>query len=81
MDQIYERCAAEFGPALDRLAAAYEASPDSRRDLLQDIHTALWRSLRGNDGRCSLRTWTFRVAHNVASTHVTRTTDSHSSAS
>lgn len=72
MDKLYERCAVEFGPALDRLAAAYEASPDARLDLLQDIHTALWRSLRGYDGRCSLRTWTFRVAHNVASTHVSR---------
>lgn len=72
MDKLYERCADEFGPALDRLAAAYEAGPDARRDLLQDIHTALWRSLRGYDGHCSLRTWTFRVAHNVASTHVAR---------
>ncbi len=72
MDKLYERCAAEFGPALDRLAAAYEAEPDVRRDLLQDVHTALWRSLRGYDRRCSLRTWTFRVAHNVAATHVAR---------
>jgi RNA polymerase sigma-70 factor (ECF subfamily) len=55
-----------------RLARGYEADPDPRRDLLQDIHLDLWRSLGLFDGRCSLRTWVYRVAHNVAASHIVR---------
>ncbi len=55
-----------FSPALERLARAYERDPDKYRDLLQEIHVALWRSLARFDGRCSLRTWVYRVAHNTA---------------
>lgn len=64
-DRLYRETAAQFGPALERLVRAYEADPDQRRDLLQDIHLALWRSLPGFAGQCSLRTWVYRVAHNV----------------
>ena len=71
-DQRYLEVAAEFGPALDRLARGYEADPDLRRDLRQEIHTELWRSLARFDGRCSMRTWVYRVAHNTAASHVLR---------
>jgi RNA polymerase sigma-70 factor (ECF subfamily) len=33
---------------------------------------ALWRSFGSFDGRCSLRTWVYRVAHNVATSQVIR---------
>ena len=33
---------------------------------------ALWRSFASFDGRCSVRTWVYRVAHNVAASHVDR---------
>jgi RNA polymerase sigma-70 factor (ECF subfamily) len=33
---------------------------------------ALWRSFAAFDGRCSLRTWVYRVAHNVATSQVIR---------
>lgn len=33
---------------------------------------ALWRSLVAFDGRCALRTWVYRVAHNVAASHALR---------
>jgi RNA polymerase sigma-70 factor (ECF subfamily) len=69
-DQRYTEAAAEFGPALERLARGYEAHPERRRDLVQDIHLALWRSFKGFDARCSLRTWVYRVAHNTATTHI-----------
>ena len=69
-DRLYEACVAEFGTSLERLATAYEADADLRRDLLQEIHTGLWRSLKAFDHRCSLRTWIYRVAHNTAATHV-----------
>ena len=61
-----------FGPALQRLARAYEADPDKQRDLLQEIHLALWRSFDKFEDRCSLRTWVYRVAHNTAASHVMR---------
>jgi RNA polymerase sigma-70 factor (ECF subfamily) len=55
-----------------RYIEAVEAHPERRRDLLQEMHVALWRSLAKFDGRCSLKTWVYRVAHNVASTYVGR---------
>jgi RNA polymerase sigma-70 factor (ECF subfamily) len=64
-DDLYLRAIRDYGPALARLARAYEADPDQRRDLLQDIHFALWRSLAGFANQCSLRTWIYRVAHNA----------------
>lgn len=71
-DDLYRKAVNEHGAALVRLARAYEAGSEDRRDLLQEIHIALWRSFRGFDGRCSLRTWAFRVAHNIAVTHIYR---------
>lgn len=55
-----------------RLARGYEADLERRRDLLQDIHLDLWRSLELFDGRCALRTWVYRIAHNVAASHIVR---------
>lgn len=71
-DARYTEAAAAHGPAMQRLARATEANPERRRDLLQDMHVALWRSLAGYDGRCSLSTWVYRVSHNVAASHVGR---------
>lgn len=71
-DCQYREAIDVFGPALARLARAYEADADIRRDLLQDIHLAIWRSLDSFDGRCSMRTWIYRVAHNTATSHVLR---------
>jgi RNA polymerase sigma-70 factor (ECF subfamily) len=71
-DRLYQEAAKEFGRALDRLAAGYEADPEKRHDLRQDIHFQLWRSFEAFDGRCSVKTWTFRVAHNTAVSYVNR---------
>ena len=71
-DDLYREAVDQFGPALERLARAYEADADKRRDLSQDIHFQLWRSFQRFDGRCSLRTWAYRVAHHVAASHVIR---------
>ncbi|MES1197089.1 MAG: sigma-70 family RNA polymerase sigma factor [Pseudomonadota bacterium] len=68
-DELYAEAIAQHGAALARLTSAYERDADKRRDLEQDIHFALWKSFAGFDGRCSLRTWAYRVAHNVASSH------------
>ena len=71
-DRLYTDAVATYSGALERLARAYESDADRRRDLLQDIHVALWRSFAAFDGRCSMRTWVYRVAHNVAISAVTR---------
>jgi RNA polymerase sigma-70 factor (ECF subfamily) len=71
-DERYLSAAAEYGRALERLARGYEADRDQRQDLLQEIHLALWRSMSAFDGRCSERTWVYRVAHNAAATYIAR---------
>ncbi len=71
-DELYRTAAKELGPAMARLAAAYERDPAHRPDLLQDIHLAVWQSLANFKGECALRTWVYRVAHNTAATHVRR---------
>jgi RNA polymerase sigma-70 factor (ECF subfamily) len=76
-DVLYEEASATYGAALDRLARAYESDPDIRRDLVQEIHLALWRSFEGFSQRCSLRTWVYQVAHNVAASHVLRQRRAH----
>ncbi len=55
-----------------RIAAAHEADPAAREDLVQDIHYALWRALPGFRGECALRTFVARVAAYRAVTHVQR---------
>jgi len=64
--ELYERAVADYGNALKRLTRAYEADAEKRRDVLQEIHLALWESLARFDGRSALGTWVYRVAHNTA---------------
>ena len=71
-DSLYEQAADAYGSSLDRLARAYELDAEVRRDLVQEIHFQLWRSFAHFDHRCSLRTWVYRVAHNVATGHMIR---------
>jgi RNA polymerase sigma-70 factor (ECF subfamily) len=71
-NQHFEAVARDFAAPLARLARANESDASLQQDLLQEIHLALWRSLAVFDNRCSLRTWVYRVAHNVAATHVLR---------
>jgi RNA polymerase sigma-70 factor, ECF subfamily len=69
---MYAEASTLHGAAIQRLARGYEADPDKQKDLLQEIHMELWKSLGSFDGRCSLRTWVYRVAHNVGASHVVR---------
>jgi RNA polymerase sigma-70 factor (ECF subfamily) len=69
-DALFDRVSAEFSAPLARLARAHEADASLQQDLLQEIHIAVWRSLPAFAGRCSLKTWVYRVAHNCAATWV-----------
>src|SRR5262245_32379815 len=71
-DGLYERISADFAAPLARVARAHEADLALQQDLLQEIHIAIWRSLPAYGGRCSLRTWVFRVAHNASVSYVLR---------
>jgi len=53
------------GDRLRRIARQYAGENDCQ-DLMQEICVALWRGLRGFEGRSSLSTWVFRVAINTA---------------
>ncbi len=71
-DELYAAVCREFIRLLDRVAAGYESDPDKRHDLRQEIHFQIWRSLELFDGRCSLKTWVLRVAHNTSVSYVNR---------
>ena len=68
-EDLYREVANGYAAALERLVRAYEHDSERRRDLLQEVHLALWRSLAIFDHRCSLRTWVYRVAHNAVISH------------
>jgi len=57
---------AAYGPALKRLARAYCANPFDQQDLFQEIAMAVWSGLERFRGEASVRTWIYRIAHNVA---------------
>jgi RNA polymerase sigma-70 factor (ECF subfamily) len=61
-----------FAGSIRRLCAAYALSAADREDLFQDIFLAVWRALPGFRGDSSVRTWLYRIAHNVALTWQTR---------
>ncbi len=69
-DARYLAAARTHGAMIERLARGYEADPDSRRDLVQEIHAALWRSFAVYEGQCAEKSWVYRIAHNVAVTHM-----------
>lgn len=71
-ETLYRQAGAQFAPALARLARSVERDPEKARDLEQEMHCALWSSLARFEGRCALKTWVYRVAHNVAADHVAR---------
>lgn len=67
-----ERIIGDYGHGLARVAAAYEADPALQEDLLQEILFAIHRALPSLEKSGSLAPFVFRIAHNRASTHVTR---------
>ncbi len=66
----FRAIAVEHGPALRRFARGFEADGARQEDLVQDVLLAIWRALPAFEGRASLRTWVYRIAHNVAVSHV-----------
>ena len=71
-EQLYREAGEKFAPAIARLSRAVERDAEKARDLEQEMHCALWTSLSRFDGRCALKTWVYRVAHNVAADHIAK---------
>ncbi len=69
-DALYRQALAAHGAELARCCHGYERDQALRQELQQELHLALWQSLKGFRGDCSLRTWVYRVAHNVGARHV-----------
>jgi RNA polymerase sigma-70 factor (ECF subfamily) len=59
---------AEFERPMRRLCSAYADRATDRDDLFQEIFLAVWRALPAFRGEASVRTWLYRIAHNVALT-------------
>ena len=66
-----------FGALLDahrgivqKVAATYCRQPEDRRDLAQEITAQLWRAFPRFDANRSFPTWAYRIALNVAISHV-----------
>jgi RNA polymerase sigma-70 factor (ECF subfamily) len=74
IEQLYRKAGELFAPALARLARSVERDADKARDLEQEMHCALWISLQRFNGDCALKTWVYRVAHNVAADYVAKAT-------
>ncbi|MEM1031048.1 MAG: RNA polymerase sigma factor [Myxococcota bacterium] len=70
--QRFQTLVTEFGVAIDRLCAGYERDDARAAELRQDVWLGVWRALPSFREEATWRTWVFRVAHNVASSHVRR---------
>ena len=73
-DDLWRDALPRYGRDIARFAAGDERDPARRQELLQEVQVALWQSFAGFRGQCALRTWVYRVAHNVGATHVQRST-------
>lgn len=69
-EQAYRELIEAYHVPLQRLCGGYEHDVAQREELFQEILLALWRALPSFRGDASERTFVFRVAHNVAATHV-----------
>ena len=71
-DARYLQACEQFGRDIGRFVAGYERDLEKRQELMQEVHLALWQSFARFANQCSLRTWVYRVAHNVGVSHVQR---------
>ena len=56
-----------YGPELVRWLCSGLPSEADAHDAFSQTSEALWKSLRGFDGRCSVRTWCYMLARQAAS--------------
>jgi RNA polymerase sigma-70 factor, ECF subfamily len=71
-DELYQEATRNHGQELARFMRGYERDSGRLEELQQELLLAIWQSLAGFRGDCSLRTWVYRVAHNIGASHVGR---------
>ena len=64
----FTRLMEAYSMPMRRLCMIYADRAVDRDDLFQDIFLAVWRALPAFRGDASVRTWLYRIAHNVALT-------------
>jgi RNA polymerase sigma-70 factor, ECF subfamily len=65
----FERVYEEGFPFVFRVLRSLGVHPDRLEDAAQDVFTVVHRKLSDFEGRSSIRTWLFAIAHRVASDH------------
>src|SRR5215467_540931 len=60
----------EHRSILSKVAYGYSRGPADRDDLVQEMAIELWRAFPRFDGRVKFSTWAYRVAMNVAISHL-----------
>lgn len=69
---LFRQITGQYAAGLRRTCRGYERDEARQDELMQEIWLALWTSLPTFEGRSSLKTWVYRVAHNKAVSHVSR---------
>jgi DNA-directed RNA polymerase specialized sigma24 family protein len=69
---LFEHGIADFGPAIARVAASFEANPAIREELIQDIGLAIWRSIERFSGSGTLKGFVLSIAHTKSVDHVAK---------
>jgi RNA polymerase sigma factor (sigma-70 family) len=73
MHDRFQTLLAEHAGIVAKITRAYTRDPDSRRDLAQEIAAQLWRAFASYDARRGkFSTWMYRIALNVAISHLRR---------
>ena len=60
------------GESLARVARSYAKGPTEHEDLIQEVALGLWKALPSFRGEATLKTFAYRIATNVAISHLRR---------
>lgn len=71
-DALFAGIVRDYGAQISRFAMGYELDVAKRHELRQDMLFAVWQSLAVFKQQCGMRTWVYRVTHNVGVSHIQR---------